>query len=913
MVRSVPCALQFIAIKTNRLFSSLSRPRIMLPQKPPPFGFQQLELEHPERLEEADKFLKKFDYFYFPSLVVWSHWDCKRTVKLHQPFDLAHTIDASAEVLDEVPVEKLLSDKSVDYIDTEERERERERLRRLALEAEKNANDKSVRFEVKTVAKKKSMRDVPGTKSGAALGGFGRVLKYSYQAEKQAAEDAAREKREKEKKMSMRRSGSSFLSSSSGVGLGVTGGDVGSSLPCLPPVDGAEKKSSSDNKDHDKDKEKEEPEKKEKKPKLPPLQLGPDNRHLPMIGNSAQGCGSAPLPVSKFGNVGETLSKILEAREMQENYYDCHMKYLYLIKRTPITRKMKNQLLKKPDRIQRAIEIFDEFAKLKQISRQHPNLTRFVNCYRSTNELIMISEFQPARDLKTYIRLHKRGVKDLKIPRLPWEDVKTWTAQVTHALAYLHSHKLVHRNVKPSNVFLEPLGDVLRGGPHYAAAAFYRLKVGDFGSSLFRCYGDQVSPDDILTWPPEVVLGEKLSEKTDMWGIGLILWELCCLKPPFRFPNGSATTTDKKIDYIEKVVTFGSDVPDVSRFGEEKFPKRYVKAFPLLRMLFAKEKSARPSCGDLLAAPDSALRFEANSVEDFMMWRREHPTLLVPDPEREVRFLPDGDPALKYYEDEPLPPQPWHVLPPTLCEALSIASFKMRKQKLLRKARFFAKTKLMLRQNFGQSSGITADDDDDDEGQGSRKSSKLGGNITESPQQEVTVVLKDATEEHMPKSGGDRFFAKVEKLKAKAAVGRVGLKGISKKKNAGLFGARKAVDHVFSKNKPTLSTFTEMYAKDISPENSPRRGVPITTGGNFGESSAAGGTNTAAGAERGTGGLAGTSSAKSGSAGAAAGTLDPAGGAMADAIGQRPPPEGVPVDSLDLPVETAPQPEETQA
>ena len=89
------------------------------------------------------------------------------------------------------------------------------------------------------------------------------------------------------------------------------------------------------------------------------------------------------------------------------------------------------------------------------------------------------------------------------------------------ALRYIHERKILHRDIKPANIFKTKSGII---------------KFGDFGvskllqSTLAKASTEIGTP---LYLSPEIVKGEKYDKPTDIWSLGVTLYEICALKRPF--------------------------------------------------------------------------------------------------------------------------------------------------------------------------------------------------------------------------------------------------------------------------------------------------------------------------------------------------------------------------------------------
>jgi tRNA A-37 threonylcarbamoyl transferase component Bud32 len=111
----------------------------------------------------------------------------------------------------------------------------------------------------------------------------------------------------------------------------------------------------------------------------------------------------------------------------------------------------------------------------------------------------------------------------------PWQAAGL-AAQVAEALDAAHRAGLVHRDVKPANVLL--CGDG-------------RVKVADFGIAKAVADADLTQPGLMVGTAkylaPEQVLGEPVDPRTDIYSLGVVLYEMLCGRPPFSGENDAAT------------------------------------------------------------------------------------------------------------------------------------------------------------------------------------------------------------------------------------------------------------------------------------------------------------------------------------------------------------------------------------
>jgi eukaryotic-like serine/threonine-protein kinase len=142
----------------------------------------------------------------------------------------------------------------------------------------------------------------------------------------------------------------------------------------------------------------------------------------------------------------------------------------------------------------------------------HPNIAALHTAFRHENQLVMIMEYVDGQDLR---RCLQNGIT--------LGQAVAYTQQVLAALDYAHSQNVIHRDIKPSNIMLTTDG---------------RVKLLDFGIAL-------ATPDARLTMtgsvvgsmhyiPPEQIYGEAPDARSDLYGMGVTLYEMITGRLPIE-------------------------------------------------------------------------------------------------------------------------------------------------------------------------------------------------------------------------------------------------------------------------------------------------------------------------------------------------------------------------------------------
>ncbi|XP_053954699.1 mitogen-activated protein kinase kinase kinase 13 isoform X2 [Anastrepha ludens] len=148
----------------------------------------------------------------------------------------------------------------------------------------------------------------------------------------------------------------------------------------------------------------------------------------------------------------------------------------------------------------------------------HQNIIKFKGVCTQPPVYCIIMEFCPYGPLQNILKEEK-----VMLP----SRLVSWSKQIAHGMQYLHSHKIIHRDLKSPNILI---------GQHEI------VKISDFGTSKeWNEISTKMSFAGTVAWmAPEVIRNEPCSEKVDIWSYGIVLWEMLTCEIPYKDVDSSA-------------------------------------------------------------------------------------------------------------------------------------------------------------------------------------------------------------------------------------------------------------------------------------------------------------------------------------------------------------------------------------
>jgi hypothetical protein len=145
---------------------------------------------------------------------------------------------------------------------------------------------------------------------------------------------------------------------------------------------------------------------------------------------------------------------------------------------------------------------------------RHDRCVRSYDVGHDASHVYIAYEYVPGRTLREALR--SGAITDLETVEI--------AAQVLDALAHAHRAGIVHRDVKPSNILLENSGEV--------AARLLDFGLAQFdGADTLTAVGDV--PGTLAYIAPERLAGEDATPESDVWAVGVLLWEALAERHPF--------------------------------------------------------------------------------------------------------------------------------------------------------------------------------------------------------------------------------------------------------------------------------------------------------------------------------------------------------------------------------------------
>ncbi|XP_063181368.1 serine/threonine-protein kinase Nek11 [Chroicocephalus ridibundus] len=198
----------------------------------------------------------------------------------------------------------------------------------------------------------------------------------------------------------------------------------------------------------------------------------------------------------------------------------------------------------------------------------HPAIVKFYASFVERDSFCIITEYCEGGDLDFKIQEYKESGKIFT-----QKQIIDWFIQLLLGVNYMHERRILHRDLKAKNIFVKS----------------NLLKIGDFGVSRLLMGSCDLATTFTGTpyyMSPEALKHQGYNTKSDIWSLGCILYEMCCMNHAFSGHN------------------FLSVVLKIVEGETPALPDRYPSQLnAVMRSMLNKNPSLRPPAAEILKIP----------------------------------------------------------------------------------------------------------------------------------------------------------------------------------------------------------------------------------------------------------------------------------------------------------------------
>jgi serine/threonine protein kinase len=232
--------------------------------------------------------------------------------------------------------------------------------------------------------------------------------------------------------------------------------------------------------------------------------------------------------INKELNSRYVITKLIADGGMSEVYHARDK----ILNREVAIKKLKVAMYTNPAKIKKEVEFM--------LSLNHPNIVKIFDFFDESGDVYIVMEYVEGKTLKEIVNFSGK---------LNVNNAILYVQQICSALNYAHVQNIIHRDIKPQNIMVDNNGQV---------------KIIDFGIAKSKLSEETATKSffgSLYFVSPEQISGQKISEKTDIYSTGILLFYLLSGKFPFT----GEKEYDVALKHIEKPISriteIVSDVP----------------------------------------------------------------------------------------------------------------------------------------------------------------------------------------------------------------------------------------------------------------------------------------------------------------------------------------------------------------
>ena len=215
-------------------------------------------------------------------------------------------------------------------------------------------------------------------------------------------------------------------------------------------------------------------------------------------------------------------------------------KRVYLARDTRLDREVALALIKTEGLDEAGLERVEREAQAMARLGDHPNVVTVFDIGEEDGQPFVVAQYMPGGSL----------AEQLTGP-LPLPRAIQIAEQIARALAHAHAHDVVHRDLKPGNVWLTEDG-IAKLGDFGLAVALDRSRLTTEGTMI----------GTVAYMPPEQAAGRNVDARADLYSLGCVLYEMLCGRPPFTGDEALAVISQHMNTPPVRLTWLNPEVPE---------------------------------------------------------------------------------------------------------------------------------------------------------------------------------------------------------------------------------------------------------------------------------------------------------------------------------------------------------------
>jgi len=258
--------------------------------------------------------------------------------------------------------------------------------------------------------------------------------------------------------------------------------------------------------------------------------------------------------------MGELIGQSLGRYHILEQLGEGGMATVYKAYDTRLERNVAVKVIRRealpPQHLDRILKRFRREAHILA-SLSHPNIVKVLDYGDFENTPYLVLEFQPSGTLRSKL-----------VGPISWQEAVILLAPIAVALNYAHRARVVHRDVKPSNILISS-----DGRPMLTDFGIAKLLETERKGTLSTGTGVGIGTPEYMA--PEQGLGKNVDARADIYALGIVFYEMITGRTPFKADTPMAVVVKQINEPLPRPSEYVQDLPDfVERFLIKALAKR---------------------------------------------------------------------------------------------------------------------------------------------------------------------------------------------------------------------------------------------------------------------------------------------------------------------------------------------------